>query len=570
LAGAGVAAATLAVTGTGMAAVPPTASWDQDADIVVVGGGAAACSAAVTAADLGNKVIVLEKQPVLGGTTAKSGGVAWVPNNPQMRAAGLTDSRADCLQYMARFSQPRVYDPSSPTLGLDPLSYRQLEAFYDNGSATIEYLDRIGAAKYATFTVGGKPSPDYADHLPENKAPKGRSLTPVDDKGEATTGNIGDGAHLIGTMEAWLDKKNVPILTEHRVTAVVKENGRIVGVEAETDGKTVRIKARKGVIFGTGGYAHNTDLVQLHQTALYGACAMPGSTGDFIAIAGAAGARMGTMGTAWRTQVVFEEALKNRMLAQGVFFVPADAMFIVNKYGRRVVNEKRNYNDRTEIHFVYDPVHEDYQNQLLFMIFDARVPDAFGGAYPIPEPGNLGPYVIEGADLPALAANIGKRLSELADKSGGAALAADFPQQLKATFDRFNGYARSGKDPEFGRGDQSYDREWQAFFSKMREGSTEKPNDMPNATMHPLRETGPYYCIILAAGALDTSGGPQINEKAQVLGADGTPIPGLYGAGNCIASPSRRAYFGAGGTIGLCLTFGHIAAQTAHKETPAA
>lgn len=571
LAGAGVAAgaaAALAVTGPAAAAATP--AWDREADIVVVGGGSAACSAAVTAASLGDKVILLEKEAILGGTTRKSGGVAWVPNNPLMRKAGLTDTREDALNYMARFSCPRAFDPSSPTLGLDPLSFRQLEAFYDNGAATIEHLDRLGAAKYDTFKVGGNPSPDYADHLPENKTPKGRSLTPVNDKGEAVAGNIGDGTVLIDALEAWLTRNNVPLLTEHRVTAVVKDGGRVVGVEAEADGKTVRIRARKAVIFGTGGYAHNTDLVQLHQTALYGACAMPGSTGDFIAIGGAAGARMGTMGTAWRTQVVFEEALKNRVLPQGVFFIPADAMFVVNKYGRRVVNEKRNYNDRTKIHFSYDPVAEDYPNQLLFMVFDGRVVDAFGGAYPIPSPGNIGPYVIEGADLPALAAAIGKRLDGLKGPSGGVALAADFPARLKASFDQFNAYATSGKDPDFKRGDQSYDREWQAFFSQMREGSTEKPNSMPNSTMHPLRGKGPYYCIILAAGALDTSGGPQINEKAQVLDASGKPIPGLYGAGNCIASPSREAYYGAGGTIGLCLTFGYIAAQTAHKETPAA
>src|SRR5688572_12617780 len=178
LAGAGIAAgaaATLAVTGVSAAAASKT-TWDQEADIVVVGGGSAGGSAAVTAASLGDKVILLEKEAILGGTTNKSGGVAWVPNNPEMRKAGVTDTRADCLKYMARFSNPRAYTPDRPTLGLDPLSYRQLEAFYDNGSATIEYLDKIGAAKYATFKVGGNPSPDYADHLPENKASKGRSL----------------------------------------------------------------------------------------------------------------------------------------------------------------------------------------------------------------------------------------------------------------------------------------------------------------------------------------------------------------------------------------------------------
>ncbi|MFV0278947.1 MAG: FAD-binding protein, partial [Parahaliea sp.] len=228
-------------------------------------------------------------------------------------------------------------------------------------------------------------------------------------------------------------------------------------------------------------------------------------------------------------------------------------------YGKRITNEKRNYNDRTRTHFYYDPTREEYPNQLQFMIFDDRSLDAFGGAFPFPLEKRGSRFMIEGKDWDELSANIASRLEELKDKSGGFTLDEGFGKELKATIKRFNGYARKGKDPEFGRGAHEYDSDWHKLFSTRREGSEYPVNSLPSLVMHPFTGKGPYYAFILAAGALDTCGGPVINEHAQVLAVDGTPIPGLYGAGNCISSPTRQAYAGAGGTIGPALTFGHIA-----------
>jgi hypothetical protein len=417
------------------------------------------------------------------------------------------------------------------------------------------------------FSVGAGDArpPDYADHLPENKRSKGRSLAPLDADGKPVAGRIGDGASLINPLARWLAKKKVPMLTEHRVTRLAVEGGRVIGVEAENGGRTLRFRARKGVIFGTGGFAHNVEYIQLYQKFIYGACANPLSKGDFLRIGAMAGARLANLSSAWRAEVVLEEALGNRVLPQDVFFVPGDSMLIVNKYGDRVVNEKRNYNDRTKVHYTYDPVHEDYSNQLLFMIFDERTLDAYGGAYPIPADAQSLGFTINGATFADLAAKLRTRLASLADKTGRVSLGPNFVERLHATVERFNGFARTGQDLDFGRGQQAYDREWQGFFSALRPGTKYGPNSMPSLTMHPLRDEGPYYAIILGAGALDTNGGPVINANAQVLGADGRPIPGLYGAGNCIASPSREAYYGAGGTIGLAMTFGYIAARHAVK-----
>ncbi|CCW18177.1 3-oxosteroid 1-dehydrogenase [Sphingobium indicum BiD32] len=130
LAGAGLAAAAMAPLAGAEAA---TAGWDHEVDILCVGSGAAAGTAAVTAASAGAKVMMVEKMPITGGTTGKSGGVAWICNHFIFRQQGIDDKRADAIAYMTQYSYPQLFDPASPTLGLDPLDYQLIAAFYDNG-----------------------------------------------------------------------------------------------------------------------------------------------------------------------------------------------------------------------------------------------------------------------------------------------------------------------------------------------------------------------------------------------------------------------------------------------------
>ncbi|MGV3512281.1 MAG: FAD-binding protein [Novosphingobium sp.] len=560
LAGAGLTAAAAATGGIATAAQATDATmagWDHDCDVLCVGSGAAAGTAAVTALAAGAKVMMVEKMPLLGGTTAKSGGVTWIFNHFIFREQGIADPKADALRYTVRYGYPRQYNPGSPTLGLDENRYRVVEAFYDHGSAAVDHLRALGAVQFKQFRLFqvDKPAPDYADHLPENKVPTGRALEPA-----VGSGSSQGGGSLASQMHAWLKAKGVPIMTRTRVTKLIKDaSGRVIGAEAVQGGKTIRIRAAKGVVFGTGGYSHNVQLCDVHQPAVYGSCSLPGSTGDFIPIAQEAGAMMGNMGLGWRTQVVLGEALQTRGIGLGAFVLPGDSMILVNKYGKRVVNEKRDYNDRTQAHFWYDPAHEEYPNHLMFMLFDQRSIDAFGGAFPFPVNKAEQPHLIEGQTWDEVFARIDAQLAGWQDRTGGVRLAQEFAENAKQSITNFNAYAKKGVDPEFGRGKYLYDREWHLLFSARRAGTTQPENPHPNNTMHPFAAKGPYYAIVLAPGTLDTAGGPQINANAQVLAANGQPIPGLYAAGNCIAAPTGQAYLGAGGTIGPAVTFGYIA-----------
>ncbi|RME63219.1 MAG: FAD-dependent oxidoreductase, partial [Alphaproteobacteria bacterium] len=292
------------------AAADDTQQWDRRVDIVCVGSGAAALSAAVTARASGASVVVLEKAPLPGGTTAKSGAVFWIPNHFVLRARGIDDDKTACLQYLCRFADPEHYQPDSPTMGLPAAAYSLLEAFYDNGAAMTDFMRERGALKIREWRMYhlDRPATDYLSHVPENKVPTGRALGV-----EGADGKSGWGTDMIAQMEAWLAARDVPILTDHRVVEIVMKNGAAIGVRAENAGGTHSFGARKAVIFGTGGFAHNTDLIYRHQPGfLYGSCAQVSATGDFMALAARVGAGMGNLGSAWRTQVVLEEALENR------------------------------------------------------------------------------------------------------------------------------------------------------------------------------------------------------------------------------------------------------------------
>jgi predicted oxidoreductase len=236
-------------------------------------------------------------------------------------------------------------------------------------------------------------------------------------------------------------------------------------------------------------------------------------------------------------------------------------MIQVNRHGRRFVNEKIQYNERTQAHFVWDPVRAEFPNLIGFMIWDARTARRYAGYDPIPAAKASIEHVVQAATLEELEQTLAARLSKIADRTGGLKLAADFLPNLRASIARFNVFAENGRDEDFARGTATIETAFQFMIAE------KAPNPHPNLTMHPIAGEGPYYAIMLGAGTLDTKGGPVANANGQVLDAvSGKPIPGLYAAGNCAASAAGQAYWAGGGTMGPAMTFGYLAGEAASRE----
>ena len=535
--------------------------WDLLVDVAVLGSGGAALTAAIAAHDFGaGEVVIVEKSGMVGGTTAMSGGMLWIPNNPYQIEAGIEDSDDDVVTYLDSLA-PGTLDPD--TLG----------AFMEKGPEMIRYfMDKtpVRFHAYADF-------PDYQPYMPGAKPDGGRSLDneafsfdllgkwaarvnptkmayPV--RGslmEAINGTLdeatfaereekdyrGLGQALIGALFKAVLDRDIPVLFEKRARKLVKDGDRVIGVIAEdANGRDFRIRARRGVVIATGGFEWNEGLVKTFlRGPLTGPVSVPENEGDGLLMAIEAGAQLGNMQHAFWQQSVLEfkpqhrNAKPNYMLGSDERARPG--AILVNRAGKRFVNEAANYNAMGKALHAFDAGNHSYANLPYWLIIDQRYKDKYP-TFNSPPGSPIPSYMIQAATL-----------DELAEKAG------IHPEGLTAAVARFNDMVRKGHDDDFNRGDNSYDN-----FYMWGDAAFEPPY----RTLGVI-DQAPYYAVKMESGALGTAGGPKTNGDAQVLDWNGNPIPGLYAAGNAMAAVLGEAYGGAGGTLGPGMTFGYIAGR---------
>ncbi len=541
--------------------------WDLETDFLIVGSGAAGLTAAIVAKDRGLRVTVIEKADRLGGATAVSGGVVWIPNNHHMSAAGIADSKDDARRYIARLADGRSSD-------------ELIDVFVERGPEMLRYMEAHTPLRFSA--IAGYP--DYHPEFPGGR-PGGRSLEvdlfdpqllgpwakklrrsavfgmAIMTVTEAiewrvfsrpaqlpfTTlakrykqGLLSSGGALCGgLLQACINRGIEPlVLTAAR--ELVVEEGAVIGLKATAPNKELSIRAHKGVLLASGGFEWSPELAARFLSGpLSHPNSPPANEGDGLRMAMAVGADLGNMSEAWwcPSLVIPGEEYDGRQLSRGDFAIRSmPHSIIVNRRGQRFVNEAHNYNDMMKAFFAFDPVAYERTNLPAWLILDQNYRDKYALLTAIP--GMPTPDFIPQAET----------LAELAQKVG-----ID-PQGLAATVERVNGFARAGVDSDFRRGESVYDH----FYGD--------PEHQPNPNLGVL-EKPPFFALQVHPGAIGTKGGPRVNRHAQVLRTDGRPITGLYAAGNAMAGITGPGYPGAGSTIAMAMTFGYIAGELGQGGT---
>lgn len=353
-------------------------NFEKEVDILIVGSGAAALSAAITAKKNGANIIMLEKGPIIGGTTLRSGGGFWIPNNRFQKDLGIEDPKEDAMKYMVRLSYPQLYNPKDSMYGLMQNDFDLIDTFYEEAHKAVEFLEDAGALVVIPGTSWtGKLFVDYMDHLPEDKGILGRALSSKDKDGK-----VSYGGELVRQLKSWADSNDIPILKNHEVKQILRNDQReVIGLEVLAEGKEkLKFRARQAVIFGSGGYTHNPEMMLHFQRGPhFGGCAAPTNTGDFIKMAGSLGAKLGNTAGAWRAEIVVEQVLKNPNGVHNIFYIPGDSVLEVNKHGKRIMDEKRDYPNRAMAHFAWDSQYAEWTNMLVFMIYDQRTANYWQG-----------------------------------------------------------------------------------------------------------------------------------------------------------------------------------------------
>jgi succinate dehydrogenase/fumarate reductase flavoprotein subunit len=546
------------------------ANRDEQAELLIVGSGAAALVAAIAAHDAGVAVRIVERTDLVGGAAAVSGGGLWVPLN-HLGGGSTPDSREEALAYARRLTDGRADDArvvnfidSAPRVlryltertparfsALDHPDYQlgQPGAKIDGRMVEPTLFDTATLGEWALRLRRGRVFglPMQLAELVAHGAmvrPQNLPMDVIADRMQR--GLVAAGGALVGMLlRACLDRE-IPIGLNTRVLELVRDGRRVVGAVAERDGATVAFGA-SAVLLATGGYEWNADLrAKFLPGRLTHPASPPGLEGDGLVMAMEVGADLGNMTEAWWFPTIADpaESYDGQPLSRLCFAERiAPHSMMVNRRGRRFVNEAANYNDMSKAFQYFDPNDYDYANLPCWAILDGqhRANYSLGTSLPgMPDP----EWVISDDTPAGLAAKVGID-----------------PEGLLGSLVRFNEFARAGKDPDFGRGESWYDRYL---------GDRESPH--PNLG---TIERPPFYAVPIHPGALGTKGGPKVDTLGRVLDVRGRPIPGLYGAGNVVAGLSGPGYYGAGTTLAIAVTEGFVSGETiaedlAPDRTPAA
>lgn len=550
----------------------------QEYDVVVVGSGAAGMVAALTAAHQGLSTVVVEKAPHYGGSTARSGGGVWIPNNEILQRAGVKDTPEAARTYLH-------------TIVGDVVPAEKIDTYLQRGPEMLSFVLKNSPLKLCWV-------PNYSDYYPETEGGRagGRSVEPkpfnakklgADMAGlepaygkvplnmvvmqqdyvrlnqlkrhprgvlrslkvgiratwAGVTGKnlVGMGRALIAPLRIGLQKAGVPVQLNTALTDLYYEGGAVRGIyvrdmNAPESAEPQLIRARRAVILGSGGFEHNQEMRTKYQRQpittdwTVGAKA---NTGDGILAAEKLGAAMEIMEDAWWGPTV--------PLPDNPWFALSErnspGSIIVNMSGKRFMNESMPYVEAC--HHMYGGKYGQGdgpgENVPAWLLFDQQYRNRyiFAGLQPgqrIPKKWTEAGVVVK-ADT----------LEELAELTN---LPAD---ALAQTIERFNGFARSGVDEDFGRGNSAYDR----YYGD--------PTNKPNPNLGEIKH-GPFYAAKMVPGDLGTKGGIVTDIHGRALREDGSVIEGLYASGNVSGPVMGHTYPGPGGTIGPAMTFGYLAA----------
>ncbi|MGA8257600.1 MAG: 3-oxosteroid 1-dehydrogenase [Nocardioides sp.] len=546
-----------------------------EVDVVVIGAGGAGMSAALAAGKHGLDTVLLEKSAYFGGSTARSGGGVWIPGNYALKAAGQADELEESKRYL-------------DSIVGDEVPKVRRDTYIDRGAEVMDFVKANTPLRFEWVK-------DYADYHPE--APggrlKGRSCEPIpldarflgDEldrlhpqyakapanmivtqadfrkinlgirtiRGPVTMAKVlirriislalrrrmyaMGNAIAIGLRKGLVDA-GVPVHYEAELSGLLIEEGRVTGVKVLRDGTEHVVRARRGVILGSGGFERNLEMREKYQpqpTSIDWTTGSEFNTGGGILAGIAAGAETGLLDDAWWGPTI--------PLPGGPWFCLAErnlpGSIIVNQAGQRYMNEALPY---------VEAVHEMYAGEATgvghvpsWMVIDQRYRNRylFAGLMPRqPFPGRWYKHgtVKKASTIEALAAEI------------------DVPADaLTATLERFNGFAKTGNDEDFRRGESGYDK----YYSD--------PRVKPNPSLNVI-DQAPFYAVKIVPGDLGTKGGLVTDERARVLRADGSVIEGLYAAGNVSSAVMGHTYAGPGATIGPALVFGYLAAEQIAQE----